>query len=186
LGGSGTFLEVFEMNAIKRVEVRDPLNFMKPVLETWADRVALVSRSFPQSQSSYYLESTLVSLLSGAAWSHGVPAITEVKIKRVSANSADRAGRMDLLMRYGEKRVALEAKLIWDSELVPGNIWTHCELRALRSYQFREVRPTYCSAVCSLCRGGITTLKSEIYSRWSLSHSSTCNLTPKCVPTIPS
>ena len=78
------------MNAIKRVEVRDPLNFMKPVVETWADRVALVSRSFPQSQSSYYLESTLVSLLSGSAWSRGVPAITEVKFKRVSASSQQR------------------------------------------------------------------------------------------------
>lgn len=110
------------MNVIKCVEVSAPLDFLRPMLTTWADRVELVSQSFPQAHHSYYLEPTLVGLLSGSAWTHGMPSITEVKIQRTLQGSPNRAGRLDLLMHHGKMRIALEAKLIWDSELIPGNV----------------------------------------------------------------
>ena len=106
------------MKCIKDVEVRESLLFLRPTLSTWVDRIEQVSRSFVQSKDGYYLEPTLVGLLAGAAWANGVPAITEVKIKRSTGNSPEPNGRLDFLANYPEGRIAIEAKLIWDCMLV--------------------------------------------------------------------
>ena len=105
------------MQAIKRVDVDATLEFLRPTLTTWVERLELASKSFPQAQSSYYLEPTLVGLLAGSAWANGLPAITEVKIRRTPTNTPERGGRLDLLMQDGDRRIAIEAKIIWDSEL---------------------------------------------------------------------
>jgi hypothetical protein len=98
------------------------LVFLKSTVETWVDRLQLVSKSFPQKQNSYYLESTLVSLLAGSAWANGLSALTEVKTKRAPMNVPEGTGRLDLLMQDSDRRIALEAKLIWNSELIIDNV----------------------------------------------------------------
>jgi len=110
------------MNVSKCVEVGEQLLFLRPMLTTWVDRVEQISRSFPQTQEKYYLEPTLVGLLAGAAWSNGIQAITEVKVKRTGKNRKDNGGRLDLLMLSDNHRVALEAKIIWDWTLIQENI----------------------------------------------------------------
>lgn len=110
------------MNAFKHVEVSKQLLFLKPTLTTWVDRVEVISRSIPQTQEKYYLEPTLVGLLAGAAWSNGIQAITEVKVKRTDKDRKENGGRLDLLMLSGEHRLALEAKIMWDSTLEQKNI----------------------------------------------------------------
>jgi len=110
------------MNIFKHVEVGEQLLFLRPTLMTWVDRVEQISRSFPQSPDQYYLEPTLVGLLAGAAWSNGIHAITEVKVKRTGKDRRENGGRLDLLMLSGEHRVALEAKIIWDWTLIQENV----------------------------------------------------------------
>jgi hypothetical protein len=111
-----------EVIDVKHVEVVERLNFLKPLLATWVDRVEAITESFPQSEQVYYLEPTLVGLLAGAAWSNGLQAITEVKSKRAGSSGKEAGGRLDLLIKAPTCRVALEAKLIWDHILVPSNI----------------------------------------------------------------
>jgi hypothetical protein len=110
------------MQAIKRVDADVKLEFLRATVTTWVKRLESVSKNFPQDQRSYYLESTLVGLLAGSAWANGLQAITEVKIRRTPTNAPERAGRLDLLMQEGERRVALEAKLIWDSEMIVDHV----------------------------------------------------------------
>ena len=62
------------MSVLKDIQVSEPLSILKSTLMDWVDRVEMISNSFPQSQDKYYLESTLVSLLAGAAWSNEIQA----------------------------------------------------------------------------------------------------------------
>jgi hypothetical protein len=110
------------MSIIQEVEVSSSVDFLRATLTTWVERVGLVSKAFRQAEDSYYLEATLVGLLSGAAWANGHETITEVKIRRSDASGPDRGGRLDFLMHHGETRIAIEAKLIWDSEFIHRNV----------------------------------------------------------------
>ena len=112
------------METVRSVEiVAKQLQFLEPTLTTWVERLEVISQSFQQAPERYYLESTLVGLLAGAAWSNEIQAITEVKIKRITDDLKNRSGRLDLLMASQDGgHVALEAKIIWDYELVEENI----------------------------------------------------------------
>jgi hypothetical protein len=105
------------MHTIKRIDIDPSLEFLRATITTWVDRLGSVSKIFPQCESKYYLEPTLVGLLAGSAWANDLPAITEKKIKRIANGSPEKSGRLDLLIQKGELCIALEAKLIWDCEL---------------------------------------------------------------------
>jgi hypothetical protein len=83
-----------------------------PVLDTWLDLLQTISRSFPQNASFWWIEQTLVSLLSVAAWEHRIPAITEARLTRWR-NGVAADGHVDLLMLLHEsgRRLAFEAKI---------------------------------------------------------------------------
>jgi hypothetical protein len=100
----------------KEVELSSTLEFLRPVFTTWVDRVAIISREFPQRERQYYLEPTLVGLLAGAAWSNGMQALTEVKVRRRSLNDKTVGGRLDLLIRSSEGTLAMESKIVWRHE----------------------------------------------------------------------
>jgi Ni,Fe-hydrogenase III small subunit len=110
------------MKTVKYVEVIDGLRFLEPMLLTWVSRLEQICRTVPQTPDMYYLEPTLVALLAGSAWSNGIQAVTEVKIKRSGRDGKANDGRLDLLLITGEKRVAVEAKIVWDWTLIPENV----------------------------------------------------------------
>jgi hypothetical protein len=140
------------MDDARHVEAAPPLHFLMPVLDTWLDLLRTTSRSFPQDASFWWIEQTLVSLLSVAAWKHGIPAITEAKLKRQQRDGATSEGHVDLLMLLHEpdvdtaRRVAFEAKIKWlsgTSQALP---------RAQRCLQeAREEATTVAAPFCDLC-----------------------------------
>jgi len=94
---------------------------LKPAIKTWVDRVREIAQTFPQKEEEYYLEQTLTGLLAGTAWSYGIRAITEVRVKRTGMDREKNNGRLDLLLSTDKHRVAIEAKIQWDWTLIPEN-----------------------------------------------------------------
>lgn len=117
---------------LMQIELSDRFEVLRPVLETWCDRIKTITAFFPQSGQRYFLEPTLVGLLAGAAWSHDMQAITEVKCKRIS----NKRGRLDLLIRSSAGSIAMEAKIVWDHEFAPKAV--------------EELLKTACSEVASI------------------------------------
>jgi hypothetical protein len=96
------------MKAIREFEIRGRPG-LSCVFETWIDTYAQAAREFRQERDRWYLEATLVALLSASAWRCGRPSIVEARSRRSSRNYA----RADLLIRAGRYTHAFEAKVVY-------------------------------------------------------------------------
>jgi predicted phage-related endonuclease len=115
------------MNEFKNNFLCEKLSFLQKTFETWSNRIDTVTTVFQQSEGQYFLEQTLVSLLAGSAWVNNLQAITEVRVKKRTSEGKQKPGRLDLLIRDGIRCIGVEAKIVWDSEVVEKTISSYLD-----------------------------------------------------------
>jgi len=92
---------------IRGLELSARADVLLPILECWLTNFERACRVFPQTRRAWYIEPTLVSLLSTASWQAGLPSIVEAKADRAGASDP----KLDLLIQGPDGCLAFEAKI---------------------------------------------------------------------------
>ena len=122
----------------------------RSLLDQWLTLYDRSNTAFPQTREVWYVEQTLTALMVAASWAVDIPAVGEVRSKRVRA-SGPSGGRVDVLVQLPDGRAAIEAKIHWFDnvdafEAVLGNLEA-AEIDA------RSVDPNFAGRRLALCSG---------------------------------
>ncbi len=92
---------------IQEKETSDTCPELAPILDKWLDIYPKASFAFPQTKDAWFIEATLASLFSSAAWLSGFPAVVETRAERPNRTHP----KLDLLVELEGGVAAIETKV---------------------------------------------------------------------------
>jgi hypothetical protein len=88
----------------------------RPLLDQWLSLYERTNAIFPQTREVWYVERALTALIVASAWVINIPAVGEVKSKRIRASGPSN-GRVDVIVQFPDGPAAIEAKLHWFDDM---------------------------------------------------------------------
>ncbi len=133
---------------ISGLVLADRVSDMRPMFDQWLRLYEQSNAVFPQTRELWYVERGLTALLVASAWNRELPAVGEVKSKRVR-ESGTGYGHIDAIIQLVGGLTAVEAKTHWFDDI--GAFETVLgQLRAAES-DARSIDPAFVGRRLALC-----------------------------------
>ena len=95
----------------------ESFNYLKPILRNWIEIFDSNMGSINQFENFWYNEQSFNTFLAAACWQKRIPVIAEAKAGKHNPSTNEKwSGRVDLLLNFLGKRIAIESKLLWIGE----------------------------------------------------------------------